>query len=104
MSRALSTAVFHQSHLHYNLPAVIHQKGSYNSLFLVISSQEKPRNFKEFSVILESFWRILGISKRILELFGGNSGKNFRQIFGNYVAKHNICSLSVVDYMQLWEF
>ena len=40
----------------------------------------------------------------MLEVFWGNSGENFRQIFGNYVAKPNICSLSVEDYMQLWEF
>ena len=28
----------------------------------------KKHNFKEFSGILESFWRILDMSKRILEL------------------------------------
>ena len=53
VSRALSTAAFCQSHLHYNLPAAIHQvqKGSYNSLFLVISQWKNPkflRVFEEF--------------------------------------------------------
>ena len=37
--------------------------------------------------MLGSFWRILDISKRILELLSGNSGKNFGPYFGNYVAK-----------------
>ena len=31
VSRALSTAVSHQSHIHYILSEVIHQYGSYNS-------------------------------------------------------------------------
>ena len=59
----------------------------YNSLFPVISLSKKKENFWEFSGILERFWRILDISKRILEYFPGNSGKNFRSFFGNYVAK-----------------
>ena len=69
VSRALSTAVSHQSHIHYNLSEVIHQNGSYNSLFLVISLLKKPkflrifRNFWEFLENFRHFW------KKILELF-----------------------------------
>ena len=37
--------------------------------------------------ILGSFWRILDISKRILDRFSGKFPKNFRPHFGNYVAK-----------------
>ena len=43
----------------------------YNSFFFVISPSKN-----------ESFWEFSGI----LELFSGNSGKNFRPYFGNYVA------------------
>ena len=38
-------------------------------------------NFREFFGEFETFL------KRILELFSGNSGKNFRPQFGNYAAK-----------------
>ena len=37
----------------------------------------KKQNFKEFSGILESFWRILDMSKRILELLFGKFRKEF---------------------------
>ena len=45
------------------------------------------KNVLEFLGILGSFWRILDISKRILDLFSGKFPKNFRPHFGNYVAK-----------------
>ena len=54
----------------------------------LVISPSKNESFWEFSGILESFGRILDISKtRILELFSGNSGKNFKPYFRNYVAK-----------------
>ena len=87
MSIALSVEVFHQSHLHYNLSAVIHQKGSYNSLMLVVKLPLKKTKFLRIFEIVESFWRILEISKRIIELFWENSRKHFTQFFENYVAK-----------------
>ena len=37
----------------------------------------KKRNLEEFSGILESFWRILDISKRILELLFEKFRKEF---------------------------
>ena len=46
----------------------------------LVISPSKNESFWEFSGILESFGRIL-------ELFSGNSAKNFRPYFGNYVAK-----------------
>ena len=88
MSIALSVAVFHQSHLHYNLSAVIHQKGSYNSLMLVVKLLfKKKTKFLRIFEIVESFLGILEISKRIIELFWENSRKHFTQFFKNYVAK-----------------
>ena len=45
------------------------------------------KNVLEFLGILGSFWRILDISKRILDHFSGKFPKNFRPHFGNYVAK-----------------
>ena len=48
---------------------------------------KKTSFFLEFSGILESFWRILDISKKDLSFFSGTSEKNFRPYFGNYVAK-----------------
>ena len=47
----------------------------------------KKKIFLEFWGILGSFWRILDISKRILDHFSGKFPKNFRPHFGNYVAK-----------------
>ena len=72
-SRALSTehnksAVFHQNHLYYNLSAIILQKGR---------TLSKKRNFLEFLGTIENFWRILDISKRILELFPRKFRKDF---------------------------
>ena len=55
--------VFHQSRLHYNLSVVIHTGSP--------RYQKKAQIFKEFLGILESFWRIVDISKRILEVFFG---------------------------------
>ena len=80
--RALSTEIFHQSHLHYNLSAVIHQKGAYNSLFLVIYRYKKTKflrifgnfrelleNFRHFKKNLRAlFWEI---PERILDIFSG---------------------------------
>ena len=45
------------------------------------------RNFSEFLGILD-------ISKRIFQIFSGNSGNNFRPYFGNYVAKPTVLSQS----------
>ena len=76
-SRVLSTdhnksAVFQQSRPHYNLSVVIHHKGP--------SLSKKAEILKEFLGILESFWRILDISKRILELFSGKFRDELRHI------------------------
>ena len=77
VSRVLSTdhnksAVFQQSRPHYNLSVVIHHKGP--------SLSKKAEILKEFLGILESFWRILDISKRILELFSGKFRDELRHI------------------------
>ena len=48
---------------------------------------KRPKFFEKILEILESLWRILDISKRILELYSRNSGKNFRSYFENYLAK-----------------
>ena len=55
---------------------------------------QKDIFFWEFPGILVSFWRILDISKRIFQIFSGNSGNNFRPYFGNYVAKPTVLSRS----------
>ena len=47
---------------------------------------KKKKNLRIFEIV-ESFWRILEISKRIIELFWENSRKHFTQFFENYVAK-----------------
>ena len=62
----------------------------YTSTYQQLCTKKVPRYkkkaiFWEFTGILESFWRILDISKGILQLFSGNSGKNFRLYFRNYV-------------------
>ena len=77
-------AVFHQNHLHYKLSAMILQKGPTLS-----KKRQFFRIFGNFSELLEN----LDISKIILELFSGNSGRNLTLYFGNYVAKPN-CKLS----------
>ena len=41
----------------------------------------KKRNLLEFLGTIESFWTILDISKRILELFSGKFRKDFDVIF-----------------------
>ena len=66
------SAVFHQNHLYYNLSAIILQKGP---------TLSKKRNLLEFLGTIESFWTILDISKRILELFSGKFRKDFDVIF-----------------------
>jgi len=53
---------------------VIHQKGP--------SLSKKAEILKEFLGILESFWRILDISKRILELFSGKFRDELGHISG----------------------
>ena len=57
------------------ISAVIHQKGP----------SPLKKKLSVFLGILGSFWRILDISKRILDLFSGKFRK--RPHFGNYVAK-----------------
>ena len=85
VSKTLSTehnksAVFHQSRLHYNLSAVIHQKGP--------SPYKKAEIVLQFLGILESFWRILDVSKRILEpVFLETEERIVSALFENYVAK-----------------
>ena len=66
------SAVFHQNHLHYNLSAITLQKGP---------TLSKNEILLEFLGTIESFWRILDISKRILELFSGKFRKEFDVIF-----------------------
>lgn len=70
-------------HLHYNLSAVFHQKRPL---------LHKRQNFLRIFGILERFWRISDITKRILELLGGNSGKNFRPYFGNSCLRPHLAS------------
>ena len=67
------SAVFHQRSLHYNLSAVIHQKGP--------SPNKKAEIVLQFLGMLESFWRIL--EPGFLEI----AERIFSAHFGDYVAK-----------------
>ena len=63
--------------------------------------------FRSFAYIifeknLESFWRILDISKRTLKLLWRNSGNNFRIFFANYVAMPN--ETEFIDLANRWPY
>jgi len=61
--------------------SIIHPKGT--------SPYKKAEIVLQFLGILESFWRILDISKRMLEpVFLEIADRIFSAHFGNYVAKH----------------